>query len=179
MAMTTSRLLIPTIGLLHLALAEPASAQQAISPTEARPAAESIPDAPNKALEPRGPAGSTARSGEDYAPAPSHITMPIEPELTTIILVCSAALARPDCTLTTATDMLVGLGANTPIECLMNSEALIAQSGLASQLEKDQYLKVECVRKETVAGALQRSNDHPPPLVHSTYAPHPPAAPSP
>jgi hypothetical protein len=105
--------------------------------------------------------------------------MPMEPELTATILVCSAALARPDCTITTATDMLVGLGANTPIECLMNSEALIAQSGLASQLEKDQYLKVECVRKETVAGALQHSNDDPPSLVHSTYAPHPSAGPSP
>ena len=179
MTTTISRLLILTIGLLHLALAEPASAQQAISLTEARPAAESIPDASNKALEPRGPAGSAARSGEDYVPAPSHITMPIEPELTAIILVCSAALTRPDCTTTTATDMLMGLDANTPIECLMNSEALIAQSGLASQLEKDQYLKVVCVRKETVAGALQRSDDDPPPLVHSTYAPHPSAGPLP
>src|SRR5215470_18833466 len=103
----------------------------------------------------------------------------MQPGITALILICSAVLAKPDCTIDTATDMLVGLDANTPIECLMNSEALIAQSGLASQLEKDQYLKVECVRKETVAGALQRSNDDPPPLVHSAYAPHPPAAPSP
>ena len=179
MAMTMSRLLIPTIGLLHLALAEPASAQQAISPPEARQAAESIPDASNKAFEPRAPAGLAARSAEGYVPAPSHIAVPMEPDLTAIILVCSAALARPDCTVTSATDMLAGLDANTPIECLMNSEALIAQSGLASQLEKDQYLKVECVRKETVAGALQHSNDDPPSLVHSTYAPHPSAGPSP
>ena len=179
MAMTMSRLLIPTIGLLHLALAELASAQQTISPTEARQAAESNPDASNKAFEPRAPAGLAARSAEGYVPAPSRIAVPMEPDLTAIILVCSAALARPDCTVTSATDMLAGLDANTPIECLMNSEALIAQSGLASQLEKDQYLKVECARKETVAGTLQRSNDDPPPLVHSTYAPHPPAAPAP
>src|SRR5215467_5154773 len=102
----------------------------------------------------------------------------MQPGITALILICSAVLAKPDCTITTATDMLVGLGANTPIECLMNSEALIAQSGLASQLEKDQYLKVVCVPKEAVASVLQRS-DELPPFVHSTYALHPPAARSP
>jgi hypothetical protein len=177
--MTMSRLLIPTIGLLHLALAEPASAQQAISPTQARQAAESIPDASNKALEPRGPAGSAARSAEGYVPAPSHIVVPIEPDLTAIILVCSAALARPDCTVATATDMLAGLDANTPIECLMNGEALIAQSGLASQLEKGHYLKVVCVPKETVADAVQRLDGDPPPFVHTHYVLRPPVTPSP
>jgi hypothetical protein len=34
--------------------------------------------------------------------------------------------------------MLAGLDANTPIECLMNSQALVAQSGLVHQLEKRQ-----------------------------------------
>jgi hypothetical protein len=63
----------------------------------------------------------------------------------------------------------------------MNSEALVAQSALAPQLEKDQYLKVVCVPRETVAGILQRmgDDDDPPPSVHSTYALHPPPAPPP
>ena len=104
----------------------------------------------------------------------------MQPGITALILICSAALAKPDCTVDTATDMLAGLDANTPIECLMNSQALVVQSGLASQLEKDQYLKVVCVPKETVA-AILRHSDHanPPPSVHSTYALHPPAAASP
>jgi hypothetical protein len=103
------------------------------------------------------------------------------PGITALILICSAVLAKPDCTIDTATDMLVGLDANTPIECLMNSEALIAQSALAPQLEKGQYLMVVCVPKETVAGILQHmgDDDDPPPFVHSTYAGHPPAVPSP
>ena len=105
----------------------------------------------------------------------------MEPGITALILICSVVLANPDCTTDTATDMLVGLDANTPIECLMNSEALVAQSALAPQLEKDQYLKVVCVPKETVAGILGHFGDDndPPPFVHSTYALHPPAAPSP
>src|SRR5215831_11946820 len=103
----------------------------------------------------------------------------MQPGITALILICSAALARPDCTVDTATDMLAGLDANTPIECLMNSQALVAQSGLADQLEKDQYLKVVCVPKETVASSVPRLNDDPPPFVHTTYALHPPVAPSP
>src|SRR5215472_7954122 len=103
----------------------------------------------------------------------------MQPGITALILICSAALAKPDCTVDTATDMLAGLDANTPIECLMNSQALIAQSGLALQLEKDQYLKVVCVPKETVADAVQRLDDNPPPFVDTTYLPHPPVAASP
>src|SRR6516162_7200416 len=103
----------------------------------------------------------------------------MQPGITALILICSAALAKPDCTVTTATDMLAGLDANTPIECLMNSEALIAQSGLASQLEKDQYLKVVCVPKKTGAAVFRRSDNDPPHFVPSTYAQHPPVAPPP
>src|SRR5215470_12981781 len=103
----------------------------------------------------------------------------MQPGITALILICSATLAKPDCTVDTATDMLTGFDANTPIECLMNSQALVAQSGLEHQLEKDQYLKVVCVPKETVAGILQRLDDNPPPFVHSTNALRHPVAPAP
>src|SRR5215469_4498953 len=98
----------------------------------------------------------------------------MQPGITALILVCSAALAKPDCTVDTATDMLAGLDANTPIECLMNIQALIAQSGLAYQLGKDQYLKVVCVPKDTVAGNIQRWDDDPLPSVHATHVAHTP-----
>jgi hypothetical protein len=68
-----------------------------------------------------------------------------------IILICSAALARPDCTTDTASDMMQGLEASTPIDCAISSQALIAQSALGPDLGKDQYLKVVCVPKKRLA----------------------------
>jgi hypothetical protein len=47
--------------------------------------------------------------------------------------------------------MIQGFDANTPIECAMNSQALIAQSALGPGLGNDQYLKVICIQKERVA----------------------------
>jgi hypothetical protein len=81
----------------------------------------------------------------------------MEPGITAIILICSAALPRSECTSDTATDMLQGLKANTPIECLTSSEALIAQSALGPGLGKDQYLKVICVQTKRVAEILRHA----------------------
>ena len=50
--------------------------------------------------------------------------------ITSVILICARALLPQDCTVDSATDMLEGLDANTPIECLMSSQALIVQSAL-------------------------------------------------
>ena len=72
--------------------------------------------------------------------------------ITSIILVCANALAPQDCTTDSATDMLEGLEANTPIECLMSSQALIAQSALLSADKAvDHYLKVICLPSRDVA----------------------------
>jgi hypothetical protein len=79
----------------------------------------------------------------------------MEPGITALILICSAGLPKSECTIDTATDMLEGLKANTPIECLMSSEALIAQSALGPGLGKDQYLKVICVQTKRVAEILR------------------------
>ena len=66
--------------------------------------------------------------------------------ITAVILICATALPPQDCTVDSATDMLKGLGANTPIECLMSSQALIAQSALLPADEAaDHYLKVICL----------------------------------
>jgi hypothetical protein len=79
----------------------------------------------------------------------------MEPGITAIILICSAALAISDCTIDTATDMMEGLDANTPIECALSSQALIAQSALSHGLGEDQYFKVVCVQKREAAQALR------------------------
>ena len=66
--------------------------------------------------------------------------------ITSVILICASALLPQDCTIDSATDMLMGLEANTPIECLMSSQALIAQSALLpASVAADHYLKVVCM----------------------------------
>jgi hypothetical protein len=66
--------------------------------------------------------------------------------ITSVILICASALLPQDCTVDSATDMLEGLEANTPIECLMSSQALIAQSALLRpEVAADHYLKVVCL----------------------------------
>jgi hypothetical protein len=79
----------------------------------------------------------------------------MEPGITAIILICSATLAISDCTIETATDMMQGLDANTPIECAMSSQALIAQSALRHGLDEGQYFKVVCVQKGEAVQALR------------------------
>jgi hypothetical protein len=60
---------------------------------------------------------------------------------------CAAAA-----TVDSAADMLMGLGANTPIECLMSSQALIAQSALLpADKAANHYLKVVCIQSRDVA----------------------------
>jgi hypothetical protein len=72
----------------------------------------------------------------------------MQPGITALILVCAGTLRISDCTIDNATDMMMGMGANTPIECLMNSQALVAQSALAPLLKNGQYLKVVCVKSK-------------------------------
>jgi len=74
----------------------------------------------------------------------------MQPGITAIILICASTISRQDCSIVTATDMIQGFDANTPIECAMNSQALIAQSALGPGLGTDQYLKVICIQKERV-----------------------------
>jgi hypothetical protein len=48
--------------------------------------------------------------------------------------------------------MLEGLGDNTPIECSMSSQALIAQSALLpTRVAADHYLKVVCLPTGDIA----------------------------
>jgi hypothetical protein len=71
--------------------------------------------------------------------------------ITSIILICASALPPQDCAIDSATDMLEGLGANMPIECLMSSQALIAQSALLpTRVAADHYLKVVCLPSDKI-----------------------------
>jgi hypothetical protein len=83
----------------------------------------------------------------------------MQPGITAIILICASNIARQDCSVDTATDMIQGFDANTPIECAMNSQALIAQSALGPGLGNDQYLKVVCIQKERAAEIFRLLED--------------------
>jgi len=76
-----------------------------------------------------------------------------------LVLICAAALPRSECTIDSATDFLHGLEANTPIECLMSGQGLIAQSALSPLLEKDHYLKIVCVQTKAVADLLRSQHE--------------------
>jgi len=90
----------------------------------------------------------------------------MEPGITALVLICATTLRVSDCTTDNATDMMMGMDANTPIECLMNSQALVAQSALAPLLENGQYLKVVCVQKAKLASIMQRLHQNPPSSGH-------------
>ena len=74
-----------------------------------------------------------------------------------LILVCASNITVPNCSLDNAIDVLNGLTSNTPIDCLMNSQSLIANSQMALvDMDKDgiegddargdnAYIKVVCV----------------------------------
>jgi hypothetical protein len=69
---------------------------------------------------------------------------------TALILVCSSQLSIQDCSLDNAIDILNGLQSSTPIDCLMNSQSLIANSGLILDDADgdgipDQIIKIVCV----------------------------------
>jgi hypothetical protein len=74
--------------------------------------------------------------------------------LNTVILVCSAALTPnlADCSPANAkTTIRVPIEVANPVTCLMQGQALLAQTSLANELGHDDRVKIVCVRREPVA----------------------------
>lgn len=69
-------------------------------------------------------------------------------ELLTVALVCAALTSTDACTRDTALDVIVA-PAQSPLQCLMQGQTLVAQSGIASG--PDVYLKLACERRRVVA----------------------------
>ena len=74
---------------------------------------------------------------------------------TALILICSSKLSIQDCSLDNAIDVLNGLQSSTPIDCLMNSQSLIANRGLILDDADgdgipDQIIKIICVPRTGV-----------------------------
>ena len=78
----------------------------------------------------------------------------MEGTLSALILICSATLTVPNCTTSTATDVVQGPEVNSVWECGFASQAMIASTALGPGLGKTQYLKIVCVPKEKVASLL-------------------------
>jgi hypothetical protein len=76
------------------------------------------------------------------------------PIVTALILVCSATVAMRDCNVDTAIDVVQGPEVNSIVGCGLSSQAMIAQTSMASGLGKDQYLKIVCVQRKPVAALL-------------------------
>lgn len=75
-------------------------------------------------------------------------------ELLTVALVCAATLVAKDCSRDTALDVIVS-PARTPMECLMNGQAVAAATGLPDG--DNRYLKVTCERRHADLRHLRRA----------------------
>lgn len=78
-----------------------------------------------------------------------------------VILICSSAIARPDCQVETAIDILVAPRANTSGMCGLQAQAYVAGSALARDLSKDRYLKIHCTRRQVAATIDWPQQTHP------------------
>lgn len=68
-----------------------------------------------------------------------------------VVLVCSSAVARPDCQVETAIDVLVAPEVWTAASCGLQAQAYVAGSGLARNMEEGRYLKILCTRRQVTA----------------------------
>jgi hypothetical protein len=77
------------------------------------------------------------------------------PELLSVALVCSGTLLAQECSRETALDIIVS-PARSPMECLLNAQAMAAHAGLPGG--GDRYLKVACEhRRGARADVLSRT----------------------
>lgn len=65
------------------------------------------------------------------------------------ILLCAAATGRAECTARTALDVALAPAAASPIMCALGAQQMIAQTAI--QPRAGQYIKISCVRRESIA----------------------------
>ena len=63
---------------------------------------------------------------------------------TVLILICSASLAIPDCSVNNAIDVVRGPDSSSIYGCGFSGQAMIASTALGPELGKEQYLKIVC-----------------------------------
>ena len=71
------------------------------------------------------------------------------PELLSVALICATSLVAQDCSRDTALDVIVS-PAHSPMECLLNAQAIAAHAGLPGGT--DRYLKIACEHRRTDLG---------------------------
>jgi len=79
--------------------------------------------------------------------------------LTALVLICSTAITPDlrDCTRDNATAvMLVPVQSGNPATCFMHGQAYLAQTSIGQELGANDWVKVVCVRSETVDASAQR-----------------------
>ena len=62
----------------------------------------------------------------------------------TLILICALGLARPDCSIETATVVVQGPEATSLAQCGFLGQAYFADTALAGYVEDGHYLKILC-----------------------------------
>lgn len=62
----------------------------------------------------------------------------------TLILVCAMGVAQPDCSIATATAVIQGPEAASPMQCGLHGQAYVASTAIAEYMKDGHYLKVAC-----------------------------------
>jgi hypothetical protein len=74
-------------------------------------------------------------------------------ELLTVALVCASLVSAAECSRDNALDVIV-TPAQSPMQCLMQGQTILAQTGIASA--PDVYVKISCERRRVAAAQLGR-----------------------
>ena len=73
----------------------------------------------------------------------------------TVALVCAHLLNAGDCSRETAIDVIVAPAKNT-IECLRQGQAIVAQTGMAT--DNDVYVKIACERRRVASATVDKKD---------------------
>ena len=75
-------------------------------------------------------------------------------EMLTVALVCASIVSAADCSRETAIDVVVA-PAPTAMQCLLQGQTIVAQTGLAEG--GDVYVKIACERRRVAAAEIRKS----------------------
>jgi hypothetical protein len=79
--------------------------------------------------------------------------------LTGLVLICSVAVASPDCTRDNATAVMRVPGEfGNPATCFLRGQAYLAESAIGRELTNNDRVKVVCARKETADASIPLVN---------------------
>jgi hypothetical protein len=79
--------------------------------------------------------------------------------LHSLILICAAAVAQPDCAAETAAVVVQGPDVASLATCGLHGQAYLAHTALAGYLQEGHYLKISCQPERPISNVLGIQGD--------------------